>query len=229
MYSESTVRPVLVERYPSLVRINYGVVEVKREGMEGEEPMTFYEYQMLELEDTNIVFDELLSLLVNDRYPLQEQVEILTGTSSTDINGLNAWRSLCKKVAREVLAIPVTLESAREDKTAEIDQYDVSDNVNIFFYQGVPMWLSLEERKNMRQSIEACKQEGKDTIIYWKGLVKFEFPTELFEVLLNKLEVYALDCFNVTASHKATVSTLQSIEEVEAYDYTTNYPEKLMF
>lgn len=43
-----------------------------------------------------------------------------------------------------------------------------------------------------------------------------------------KAELYALECYNVTASHKANIEQLTTIEEVEAYDYTIGYPEKLV-
>ena len=43
------------------------------------------------------------------------------------------------------------------------------------------------------------------------------------------LEVYAGDALNVTESHKAAVNALNSVEEVEAYDITDGYPEKLTF
>ena len=39
--------------------------------------------------------------------------------------------------------------------------------------------------------------------------------------------MYALECFNVTASHKAAVSELTIIEEVEAYDFKAGYPKML--
>ena len=45
--------------------------------------------------------------------------------------------------------------------------------------------------------------------------------------MLSALEMYALACFNVTAGHKAAVQALTSVDEVMAYDYSTNYPEQL--
>ena len=47
--------------------------------------------------------------------------------------------------------------------------------------------------------------------------------------MLQALEIYALACYNVTEEHKAAVNALTTIEEVDAYDYTTDYPEKLSF
>jgi hypothetical protein len=45
--------------------------------------------------------------------------------------------------------------------------------------------------------------------------------------MLNALEVYAAEALNVTESHKAAVNALTTIEEIEQYDITTGYPEKL--
>ena len=47
--------------------------------------------------------------------------------------------------------------------------------------------------------------------------------------MLNVLEMYALECYNVTQSHIAAVKALDTIEEIESYDYTVGYPKKLSF
>ena len=46
--------------------------------------------------------------------------------------------------------------------------------------------------------------------------------------MLGLVEVYASDALNVTESHKAAINALESIEDVEAYEFT-GYPEKLSF
>ena len=45
--------------------------------------------------------------------------------------------------------------------------------------------------------------------------------------LLSALEMYALECFNVTAAHKKAVAEMSTVEEVLAYDYTAGYPKIL--
>ena len=47
--------------------------------------------------------------------------------------------------------------------------------------------------------------------------------------MLSALELYALDCYNVTAAHKADIEALTTVEDVVAYDYEIDYPEKLNF
>ena len=46
--------------------------------------------------------------------------------------------------------------------------------------------------------------------------------------MLSALEMYALECFNVTAAHKAAVAELKTIKEVEAFDVTADYPQQLV-
>ena len=47
--------------------------------------------------------------------------------------------------------------------------------------------------------------------------------------MLVALEVYAGDAINVTEAHKAAIEALATIEDVEAYDFSANYPTKLSF
>ena len=47
--------------------------------------------------------------------------------------------------------------------------------------------------------------------------------------MLDKLEIYALNCFDITSKHKRNVYQISTIEEIENYDYTSGYPEKLTF
>lgn len=122
-----------------------------------------------------------------------------------------------------------TIEDAKREKIAEIEAYDTSNSVNGFTLGGQQMWLSLEERKNMRQSLIALKAQGIETFTYWNGLIPITMPVVQFESIMNAVEVYALQCFNVTAQHKAMIEELTSIEEIDAFDVTIGYPVKLEF
>ena len=76
-------------------------------------------------------------------------------------------------------------------------------------------------------STTIAKNMGQETTTLWLGGVKLEVNCDLAIQLLSALEMYALECFNVTAAHKAAVSELESVEDVLAYDYTAGYPSKL--
>ena len=76
-------------------------------------------------------------------------------------------------------------------------------------------------------STTIAKSMGSETTTLWLGEVKLEVDCDKAIQLLSALEMYALECFNVTAAHKKAVSVLESIEDVLGYDYTSGYPDKL--
>ena len=120
-----------------------------------------------------------------------------------------------------------TLEEAKEMLLAEIDAYDKSSAVNGFALNGAVVWLDKATRVGLMNSTSITKAMGQPTTTLWLGDIKMEVPCDTAIQLLSALEMYALECFNVTAAHKKAVSELTSIEEVEKYDITAGYPAQL--
>lgn len=119
------------------------------------------------------------------------------------------------------------LELARGNKLMAIEDYDQSNNVNEFYLGGVPMWLDAPTRQQLRISIEAYQATGAETVTKWFEGQQFTFPTSAWLQMLNALEVYAAEALNVTEAHKAAVMAMDNVEDIEAYDITAGYPEKL--
>lgn len=119
------------------------------------------------------------------------------------------------------------LEQAKADKIAEITAYDTSDKVNGFVLNGLLVWLDKATRVGLMNSTTIAKAAGQQTTTLWLKGIKLVVDCDKAIQLLSALEMYALECFNVTASHKAAVCKLKSIEEVEAYDFKTGYPKML--
>ena len=119
------------------------------------------------------------------------------------------------------------LEQAKVDKIAEIAAYDTSSSVNGFVLNGLLVWLDKATRVGLMNSTTIAKAAGKQTTTLWLGGLKLVVDCDKAIQLLSALEMYALECFNVTASHKQAVSELTTIEEVEAYDYKAGYPKML--
>ena len=117
----------------------------------------------------------------------------------------------------------------KEEAIEQITEYDQSEDVNSFTLQGKQMWLPKETRVGLVNSITIEKNAGKKTTILWFGGEKYELPVDTALQMLSALELYALECYNVTAAHKAAVNALEGVEDVVAYDYTQGYPEKLNF
>ena len=119
------------------------------------------------------------------------------------------------------------LQTAKQLKIAEIDAYDKSSAVNGFALNGAVVWLDKATRVGLMNSTSITKAMGQPTTTLWLGESKMEVPCDTAIQLLSALEMYALECFNVTAAHKVAVSELNSIEEVEKYDITAGYPAQL--
>ena len=119
------------------------------------------------------------------------------------------------------------LKQAKADKIAEIAAYDTSSSVNGFMLNGLLVWLDKATRVGLMNSTTIAKSAGQQTTTLWLGGLKLVVDCDKAIQLLSALEMYALECFNVTASHKQAVSELTTIEEVEAYDYKAGYPKML--
>lgn len=119
------------------------------------------------------------------------------------------------------------LARAKREVLKKIDAYDKSSAVNGFILNGETVWLDKATRVGLMNSTSITKAMGQPTTTLWLGESKMEVPCDTAIQLLSALEMYALECFNVTAAHKKAVSELATIEEVEKYDITAGYPAQL--
>ena len=116
---------------------------------------------------------------------------------------------------------------AKKAKIAEIVDYDKSPAVNAFYLNGEQHWLDFNLRDRVFDGNERIAYKGREETSLWLDGKCFVMPIAAAQDLICTIEVYAKDCYNVTATHQAEVNKLTTIEEVEAYDYKTGYPEKL--
>lgn len=122
-----------------------------------------------------------------------------------------------------------TIAEIKGLKVAKIEAYDKSDAVNSFRMNGIPMWLDKNTRVGLMNSINCEQNVGKTNTVLWYNITKFVIPVIDAIAMLNALELYALNSYNVTQSHIAAVKGLNTKEEIEVYDFMTGYPEKLQF
>lgn len=123
----------------------------------------------------------------------------------------------------------VTLNELKASKISEIQTYDKSNVVNQFFINGAPLWLDKEMRVGLMNSINIEKSAGRVETNLWFGGIQFIFPIDSALGMLYALELYALECYNVTQQHIATINTLTTKNEVGTYNFKTGYPDKLNF
>lgn len=127
------------------------------------------------------------------------------------------------------------LQQAKDNKVAEIEDYDNSSDVNECYiaYQGqtIPYWGIKTERASLQKAVEDYIAQG---LPYYRldlreyG-VSINIPCQDMLDMLQKLEIYASQCYNTTSDHIFSVNQMTEVNDVESYDYTVNYPSKLTF
>lgn len=134
------------------------------------------------------------------------------------------WLTLPSTAPHDAAAV---LEASKKSMLADITAYDSSTAVNAFELNGMEVWLDKATRVGLMNSTTIAKSMGQEKTTLWLGSYQLEVDCDKAIQLLSALEMYALECFNVTAAHKKAVSELDNIEGVLTYDYKSGYPEKL--
>lgn len=111
----------------------------------------------------------------------------------------------------------------------QIELYDKSPNVNSFSLDGQDIWLDKATRVGLMNSISIEKAHGKEVSTLWFGNQKFEIPVDKAIQMLQVIELYAVECYNVTAKHLLDASNLTSLQEAVRFDITSEYPERIVF
>ena len=120
------------------------------------------------------------------------------------------------------------LEYMRKAMLYYIEKYDISSSVNVFELNGMQTWLDKATRVGLVNSINVTQRAGDQKIELWLGNYKLELDCNKAIELLSKIEMYAMNCFNVTSMHKKQVSEFSNIEDFLNYDYKSGYPDKLI-
>lgn len=121
------------------------------------------------------------------------------------------------------------IESWRKITKVQIQGYDNSNGVNQFFINDIPLWLDKATRVGLVNSVTTEKNAGRENTCLWFGDINIQMPVEKALYALSQLELYALDCYNVTAQHLTKVAKLETIEELRDFDIASDYPAMLNF
>ena len=74
-------------------------------------------------------------------------------------------------------------------------------------------------------TLEGAKRLGISEITF----LGHNIPVDDALHILDAVNVYAMQCVGVTDAHRKAINELTTIEDIEAYDFTVGYPEKLVF
>ena len=147
----------------------------------------------------------------------------------------NGWVEYAPTAPSVELSERQLYRRAMARKLRDLEEYDNSSEVNdcIIIHQSEELhyWANKTERDALKGALRDCVSIGRDTYrldLREKG-ISITLPCELLLQMMAALEVYAIDCFNKTTDHNYAIKSLETLEEVEAYDYKVGYPEKLRF
>lgn len=176
------------------------------------------------------VGDGVVLLLINGK----EETEISGGMPNE--NGMATTEAVERKVwvydgvrleTGGMTSEAALTAAAQKMVFAEIEKHDTSSAVNGFILNGQRVWLDKATRVGLMNSTSIAKGMGQPTTTLWLGDAKLVVECDKAIQLLSALEMYALECFNVTAAHKKAVAEMSTVEEVLGYDYTAGYPKML--
>ena len=217
--SEFTENPAPVELEGTVLRICFDTEEVDQvinNGEEGQESETRKVYLAYVIRVSNpFTLEKVTKALLKEGFDEFKAVAVAAEALLT---------------ANEAGLLPGNaLELARQMQIARISEYDASDAVNQFSYDGVPMWLDKDTRNGLIARLNAEKAVGKTTSTLWLGTQSFTITPDAGLQMLSALEVYASECYDKTAEHKAAIAALNDVDAIKSYDFTQGYPAHLEF
>lgn len=121
------------------------------------------------------------------------------------------------------------LANAKRNLINEIEDYDSSNEVNIFYIQDMPVWLDKATRAGLKLRFDAEIAMGKVETTLWYENMQFPLLLENAIKMLYAIEVYASACYDNTQAHLTVVEGLQMLDDINEYNYREGYPEKLRF
>lgn len=167
---------------------------------------------------------------INGKVEIKTRQQIVVRRDGMQI--INPSEELILADGWEVYEPPVvepTLESTKRDKVSDIEAYDTSDDVNIFYVGGKGIWADKATRAGLMLRFNAELAIGKTETALWYEGEKFPLSVSDAIQMLYAVEAYASACYDNTQMHLAAVASLETIEDVQSYDYRIGYPDKLHF
>lgn len=185
------------------------------------------QYELVKDDIFKIYFNPVLSEETITYATKDEDSNIISETKTVPIYTVNYYQESNPELLEAINSNNSTLVS-RILLKCRINAYDNSDFVNSFSLNGVSTWLDKLTRIGLVNSTTIAKNSGAINTTLWFGTNSFEVNCDVALALLSSLENYALHCYNVTAQHLADAELLASSEELDNYDYTAGYPDKLI-
>lgn len=119
------------------------------------------------------------------------------------------------------------VEAWKAVRKMQIQGYDNSEKVNLFYFDGTALWLDKATRVGLVNSITIEKKARRSTTCLWFGSYNVQINVDVALDILSQLELYAHECYNVTAQHLVQIDRCNTVEELMTFDICADYPEIL--
>ncbi len=119
------------------------------------------------------------------------------------------------------------VEAWKSLRKSQVKGYDNSENVNRFYFDGLALWLDKATRVGLVNSITIEKKAKRSTTCLWFGSHRINVNVDVALGILSQLELYAHECYNVTALHLLQIDECDTVEALKVFDIRADYPEML--
>lgn len=109
----------------------------------------------------------------------------------------------------------------------QVQGYDNSENVNLFYFDGLALWLDKATRVGLVNSITIEKKAKRSTTCLWFGSHRINVNVDVALEILSNVELYAHECYNITALHVLQIDECDTVEALKAFDIRADYPKIL--
>lgn len=123
--------------------------------------------------------------------------------------------------------LEVTLDQAKKEMVKLAKDYKIK-SLNLNLPEGKEtFWIDSKTRATILNSLKVEKQIGNKVTHLFINERAVLFPIEAAICLMNRMDRWDKEVFEVEANHIINIHSLETIEEVRAYDYTVGYPSDL--
>lgn len=134
----------------------------------------------------------------------------------------------CEYIVAKVTGVPSTAELKQIIFSLQHD-YDFEDRVNCFYLNGEKCWLDKATRVGLNNSLNIQKATGQLNTVLWLNGKAYEVSIDYLLGFLEDLELYAIDCYNVTQIHLSQIAQITDREGLLNYNVACDYPVPLEF
>ena len=117
------------------------------------------------------------------------------------------------------------VEKVRNILSNLIKEYDKSNEVNYFNYKTYRYWFNREERLAITHKFQVLLNKEEQYGLIWFGSRPYEVEVVKMLDFLEELELYAIQCNDITKQHLNEIKSIDNINDLIRFDITKDYPK----